>query len=110
MEGHPDRIEITESAAGEEVPQETIQARMDDTAALRSAFLRCPRALEIVLGILHWPGPVMNDGDKVLHNAAQTLLHHLGAWGDSKKDRERIVRKLLSLPPRQGRWRKIKGG
>lgn len=80
------------------VPAEAILERLQDRAALRGAFVGNPRALEIVLEILHWPGPLENEADRVLHNAAQSLLHHLGVWGDSRLDRRAVVARLLGIP------------
>lgn len=95
----------------EERPDEaTVAARGRMQASFRLAYRGHPEVLERTLDILHFFGPAQNERDIALQNAAKSLLHEGGWWGDSDDDRAEIVRKLTGLDvPRRSLWQRIFG-
>jgi hypothetical protein len=57
---------------------------------------RGPAVLQEVLDILHFFGAAVTPADMALQNAAKTILHHTGVWGDVEADRAAVVRRLLA--------------
>ena len=82
----------------EDVDQETITRRKRMQAAFESVFKGGEMGkvvLTEVLDILHFFGPCLDESDMALQNAAKSILHHLGVWGDSDEDRIAIVERLV---------------
>lgn len=94
---------------GEGVEPEELAKRRRLQAAFQLAYRAHPAVLERTLDVLHFYGPALTEVDMALQNAAKSLLHAAGWWGDSDDDRREIVRKLTGINlPRRSLWKKLK--
>jgi hypothetical protein len=103
-------MEIIEGVDEEQVPDPgTVKLRNLLRVDAQFAMKGHPLFTERILDVLHFFGPAQNERDMALQNAAKSILHMAGWWGDSDDDRAEIVRKLTGINvSKRTFWQRVK--